>query len=308
MTEAAESGDAAVDTGAEGADLDTGQPEGGQPEGGGEAGDQPQGYDFTAWGENWREGFIEEGNESQANVMNRLKSPQDVVKKLWNQEKMIRSGEAKQVPGEGSSDEEWAAYREANGIPADPGAYEFNLEFDPDVDAPYIEAIAPALHELNLNNEQAGKIAAAFVEARKQSFESVKERDHLAATNAQRQLKEHYGPDYQQNLNAANRLMEDIPEDFRDDIRNARLPDGTPLMSSVHFVDRLVDWGRMMYPEMTIMPGSSDPGAALADRIDELKAKRSENRREWDKDPRNQEEMMRLLTQQEQLDKARKRA
>ena len=60
-------------------------------------------------------------------TLQRFSEPADMGKSYRESQEMIRSGKLKELPGEESTDEDIAAYREANGIPAEAAGYLENL-------------------------------------------------------------------------------------------------------------------------------------------------------------------------------------
>jgi len=69
-----------------------------------------------AFGDNWRES-LSAGNEDYTKTLSTIQSPEEMVKKLHNQEQLIRSGEHKAyaMPTSESTDDQKQAYREKVG-------------------------------------------------------------------------------------------------------------------------------------------------------------------------------------------------
>jgi hypothetical protein len=164
-------------------------------------------------------------------------------------------------PGKDATPEEVAAYRELNGIPESPDAYEFNL---PDgivlgeADKPYVDAFTKVAHEENLTPAQVNKLAAAHLELREKDIQARAIADHESHVNADAALKspEVWGSEVELNLNLINGMLNGAPQGVKEQLNGARLADGSPLGNHVPTLQWLATMARELNPMATVVPGS----------------------------------------------------
>ena len=132
------------------------------------------------WPADWRQkGLTAAGvaadDKGALAMLERLGSPGDLVKKVLEQEKLIRSGQHKQALPKDATDEQKAAWRKDNGVPETPDKYDIAL---PDGlvigenDKPIVDNILKAAHGVNLTNDQTKAVLAAYYAQEKEFLQN----------------------------------------------------------------------------------------------------------------------------------------
>ena len=244
-----DAGDNSGDTGGDAGDTGDGDQEGGDAgddkSGGdeGDKGDAGDGEKTGVWSEEWREAYAD-GDEKKLAYLKRFNSPSDLMDKVFEQDKMIRSGgHKKEGLGENPTDEEVAKYREENGIPEKADGYLDKLpdglvlgEDIVETTQPYLEAF----HDMNAPPELVASMLEKHVALQEETAAAITARDDELSTSAIAELKETWGTDYGANMQAMHNFIAGyIPADMKDAFEGARLGDdeGTPLFSSAAMIE-----------------------------------------------------------------------
>jgi hypothetical protein len=257
--------------------------------------------------ESWRE-VVSQGDEAFLNKLNRM-SFEDFGRSWIESQRMIAKGRSSEGPTEQSSPEEWAAWREANGIPADPTGYTFGLTEETGLnpaEMPFIEKVAPLAHKLGLNDEQVTDLANAYRESNAMMDEQRALLDQQEANEARTNITEAWGPDTQTNLQAIEIMLQEWPEDARSALMNARGQDGRAVMNNVHVLQMLAQQARELHPGVTVVPNSSDPAGSIQDQIAEIQQVMRTDKARYDRENMSNR-LMQLYQAQETLE-ARGRA
>lgn len=196
--------------------------------------------------------------EKELKRLERAKSPDDVFKWYRDGEKRFSRG-PEPFPQDGT-DEEKAAWRKENGIP--PEGYELEkldlggLEIGDD-DKPMVEEYLKDAHEKNLSPEAVKANIDWYFGMREQQASERRERDEQDKTTARDSLRDELGPEFQPSLAAAYGLVEGAPDDVKEQLMGARLPDGTALGNHAPTLRWLMDLATEVNPGATVTPGSA---------------------------------------------------
>jgi len=263
----------------------------------------------AAWSDDWREKLVgdvttEEGKK-QLNLLQRLADPKAMFQKLLHQDKMISSGQLKKPLPENPSPEEIAAYRTENGIPESHDKYDLTLSdgmMIGEADKPIVDSVLKALHDANAPQSLVTTMLNTYFA---NQVEQIAQRDTMdndfkAETTAA--LRAEWGGDYTPNLNSIVNLIAQAPQESQDLIKNARMPDGRPLMSDPGTLRWLATLSRQINPIPTMVPGASNPSMAIADELTKLKDMMGDQKSEYWKGPNanaNQKRYRELLEAQE---------
>lgn len=106
-------------------------------------------------------GKFEKRREQVLKQLGRYKSADDAILSGFQAIEKIRSGDHKRLPTD-ASDEQAAAWRKENGIPAAPDAYTIEITGHEwtEADAPTLDAFKQVAHKANLNQDQVTALAA----------------------------------------------------------------------------------------------------------------------------------------------------
>ncbi len=122
------------------------------------------------------------------------------------QSKYEQAGSGVKVPGEGATDEEMAAFRQAMGIPEGPDGYEFEIQNAPeDVSFDEFKQLAA---EVGLTPQQAQKLVEWDMQRRASEQQQQTEQFKATRDEALKHLQERHGEKWEGKLERALRLVE----------------------------------------------------------------------------------------------------
>ena len=214
----------------------------------------------------------------------------------------IRSGEISNGLPENPTDEQMAAYREANGIPATPEDYQVQLEDGlvlGEADERIMGEIYKVAHENNIPSEAMSAMTNMMLQGRQAEADARISQDGVDQQTTDRQLKEAWGGDYQTNVNMVKGLINQLPESVKEAFESARLPDGKAVFNSPEIMIAMADWSRKINPAATVVPNSANAMQTIKDEIAELESKMGTP--EWYQDKDAQKRYQDLITAQQQM-------
>jgi hypothetical protein len=253
--------------------------------------------------DDWRQKLAGE-DEKALKLLERLGSPADMVKKLSEQEKTIRSGKHKEPLGKDATPEQIAEYRAANGIPDTPAGYFDKLDglVIGDDDKPAVTEFLAAMHETNAAPEQVGKALNWYFSQQEAQQQAQLERDTAFRAEAQEALRSAMGGDYRANMNDLKAWL-GSQEGMLETFANARAPDGTLLGDNPAVVGWLVQQMREINPLSTVVPGG---GGGSLDSVNAEIAKIEKVMREdlpaYQRDSEMQARLLKLYQAQEKAE------
>jgi len=245
----------------------------------------------------WRRGIAGDDDKYYADLQ-RFNSPADYGNSFREAQQTIRSGNLKAALKEGATDEDVAAYREANGIPMESKGYMENLpeglvlgENDKEIFGDFAEA----LHGINAPPEVAHKALEwynGFAE-QEQAMQAEMDGGHQAETT--QELRETWGQDYQANINLIGGFLEStFGSEAKDQLLNGRFGDGKAFMNDPNILKGLSEVARRINPIHQLTPPGHDSQQSLNDEISELEKFMAENRTEYNKDEGKQARLRQL--------------
>jgi len=258
------------------------------------AGDEESGV----WSDKWRESYAGDDQKKLA-YLNRFNSPKDLIDKVLEQDKLIRSGgHKKEGLSENPTDEEVAKYREENGIPETADGYLDKLPEGLVLGEDIAEETKPFLekmHEINASPEFVGSALQQYVDMQAAQAEQIAANDEKLSTDAIVELKTEWGADYQANMQAMHNFLDGyVPSDAREDFEGARLADGTPLFCSPTFISMFSKIQRDINPLGAQTSGTGiDNIDAIEEEIKNLESQM--DTKSWYKDEAKQERYRKLI-------------
>ena len=184
----------------------------------------------------------------------------------------MSSGELKAALAPDATPEQIKEWRAANGVPEDPNDYLKGLPSGyvvGDDDRALLGDFAKYMHDTNAPTPVVQKAAEWYFKfAEKQAAEDA-QKAAVFRRGAEDTLRAEWQKDYHENLNRGGEVLTQyFPEDIRETITNARLPDGTMLGDHPSFAKALATISREMNPAYTMAPGiSGTTGGTLGDEI-----------------------------------------
>ena len=262
----------------------------------------------SAYPDDWRKRFSK-GDEKELKRLERMTSPEDVYDSFRNIEKKMSKGkEPDPFPNEGT-DEEKSSWRKNHNVPNEAGDYLKNIKLDDGLvigenDKPLIDEFLSVMHA---NNRDPGSVRDALNAYYKMQDRASQERiqkDGQDKTVARDTLRDEMGNDFQRNLQAAYGVFADAPEEVRDNILAARLPDGTALGNHVPTLKFLAHLGLETNPWATVVPGGTAGTMGTIDtEIATIEKRMREDRNGYFSDNKAQARYQELVTAREKLSK-----
>lgn len=145
-------------------------------------------------------------------ALHQFKTPGELAKAFLDAEQKAQKGLTR--PSDEASAEEWAAYREALGIPEGPDGYQFEVGEGEELDEELTGWFREAAHEAGLSQEQAQRLLEKWNESN--SPEAQAEKLKEGREKVEQTLRDEWGKNFDANLNLAFKAMEQFgDEDFR---------------------------------------------------------------------------------------------
>ncbi len=225
----------------------------------------------------WREDWTKDVDPKGAELLKRYGSPQDLVKAHLAAVQKIRSGEYKRAAPPPEDPEAMKAWREEQGIPADPKDYDLpqvaGMEFDklPDDVKENIGAIRSTFLDANLSKEQGTKVAKALADLGEKQMEAQVDADIQAFEATDDNLRADWGPDYKTNLKMNIALLnQTFGEEMANELLMARTPSGKRLADLPEFNKALNGWARASGSDVLYDPNKGGGGVSLSERKAEI--------------------------------------
>lgn len=262
----------------------------------------------AAWRDDWRDemardqdGVIDTKYRAQ---LERFTSPQAVATAHRSLQGRFDRGEfVAKLPDKATADE-IAAYRKTNGIPEKPEGYLDNLPKGievPESDKRLVTQFVTAMHGQNASPSVVHAALQSYYGLHETVLQEQAQNDERLALEVSDALHNEMGRDWRGNMNAVKGLIDGAPKEAQA-IAQARMPDGTPVMSNPHVLRWLVTLAREINPAAAIIPGSGGDAAKGVDgRIAEIEGIMRKDRRAYDRDEKMQAELRDLYTARERL-------
>ncbi len=252
---------------------------------------------FELTDKNWRDDFAGDDDKFKS-TLERFATPLDMSAAYREAQATISSGRHKELPGEGATEDDIKAYREANGIPLESAGYMDNLPEGlvvGDDDKELMADFMGALHKVNAAPE-IGHAAIEwynnFAEEQQDAIAEVDSQQHQEATDA---LRTEWGSDYRANINMAGAFLERVfGKDAKDAMLNGRYADGRAFMNNAEVLMGMAAEQRRFDPATQLTPPGGDAQKTLNDEIAELEKYMSEKRTEYFKDQKAQDRLKQL--------------
>ncbi|MCK5089324.1 MAG: hypothetical protein KAI25_07765 [Hyphomicrobiaceae bacterium] len=247
---------------------------------------------------NWRDAFAGEDDKFKSQL-ERYNSPEDLGKAFREQRATISSGNLKQTPDENATPEDLAAFRAANGIPAEASGYLENLPEGlvlGEEDKEIFENFSGAMHEMNVEPQVMHKVIDWYNGFAEDQQDAMAELDNGHHQETEDQLRTEWGTDYRANINLVGSLIETtFGEENASAILNARDAEGRALMNIPGVLQGLADISRQLNPVAQLAPSTGRTAdQTLEDEIGELEKFMKDDRKAYNKDEKSQARLREL--------------
>lgn len=248
------------------------------------------------WPDGWRERFA--GNdEKRKNIASRFTSPEAVFDALINAQDKIRSGNLKEIkpfPEKGTPEQQ-TQWRKENGLPEAPDKYTLNGLTVGEDDKPFVDEFLKVAHADNMTDAQATKAIDWYFKSRELQMQAQDEQDRATSAEVQRTLREEWGGDYQGNKARIDALLNSAPPGVRDNLINARYPDGSAVFNDPNVLRFFAGLQLQIDPVGTLVGGSGNPVDMVSDEIAKINKFMVTNRKEYFADQAMQERYRKLI-------------
>lgn len=210
-------------------------------------------------------------------MLKRYASPAAVADALANARDLIAKGQTRQPLAADATDEQKAEYRKANNIPEAPDKYDTTL---PDglvigeADKPMVDGFLKYAHDQNWEPERVKQGLSWHFAEQNRLREAQFEKDATTKQEVVTGLREEYGPDYKRQVRAADDMLDSVSPEFKTNLMQARMPDGTLVGANPQAVRWLINTALQVNPFATIVPGTG--GGSVATAQAEMAALRAE--------------------------------
>lgn len=254
--------------------------------------------------EDWRQQIAGE-DDKRLKQLERFTDVNKFIESAFNAQDKIRAGEISNGLPDDPSDEQLAAYRDANGIPSTAEDYAMSLDEGlvlGEMDERIMGDVYKVAHENNVSNDVMSQLTNAMLKGREHEQQALTQQDGLDKQTADRQLRDAWGQDFETNHGLVRNLINGLPETIRDDFASARLADGTAVFNSPEMLNFFAEAMRAINPAATVVPaGNGNPTQAISSRIAELEGQMGTD--SWYKDEASQKELRDLYDAQERMTK-----
>ena len=213
----------------------------------------------------------------------------------------ISSGEIKAVLPEKPTDAELATWRKDNGIPEKPEGYK--VDGIQDEDKGFFDDFMKEAHGNNYTPDQAKAVVDWYYKSQEAEITARHEQDEDEKQAAMDELNIEWGSDFRRNMNMVDNLLTMVPESARDDLKGARMPDGTGIFNNPDVVRGFAAVALALNPAGTVVPLGSDPMKGVAEEIKDIETFMKEHRKAYDKDEEKQGRLRELYGIRQNLDR-----
>lgn len=224
------------------------------------------------WADDWRTKIAGE-DKKELEKLERFTSPESMYKSYQELQAKMSSTEMRRELPENPTDDELASYREGIGVPKTPEDYDTSLSDGlviGDDDKPAIDGFLKTAHENNMTSDQAKQTLEWYYADQEAQLAARQTVDDEKAQTTRTELKEEWGRDFDKNVNI---MAGFFGEEKWEQISNARMADGTPIMSDKNMINFFAESARKANPTATMVgAGGSDPAKSIAKELNDIRA------------------------------------
>lgn len=199
------------------------------------------------------------GDDKMVQRLARYASEEAVIDALLAAQNKISSGGLKSKLPDNPTTEQLNEWRAENGIPDRPEDYSISLpegtELSPDGEV-LIADLAKMAHEANMTPAHLEKTLGFLMQRQAKEQEAAEVRDEQYRQEAEDVLRREWGGDFKLNNNLINGLLEQAPQGVKEQLIEARLPDGSVLGNNPQVLRWLATMARELNPTPTIVPAA----------------------------------------------------
>jgi len=234
------------------------------------------------WPDNWRE-ELAGGDQAKLNILKRYDSPSAFAASGFELRGKMDRGELKApaapLPAN-ATDEQKAAWREAQGLPKDAAGYLAAVKLSDGLvmgesDKPLVEGfIKDVAIETGLSSDAANRAVDWFFKQQETVKQQQLQQDGQFKQTALVELGQEWGKDFTANNNAVTGLINTLPEAIRDRLLTARTPEGRTLGDDPNFNRAMLMLAKQINPAAAVLPAAAGGGlTGVETRVAEIETK-----------------------------------
>lgn len=266
------------------------------------------------WPEDWRTNMAGDDEKTQKRL-DRFGSPNDMYKSYTAMESKMSAGEVYEPLGDDPTEDQLAEWRKTNGVPESIDGYFENM---PDGlvigedDKSLFESVADKLHGLNVKPEVMHTLVGWYDKLQEDAAATQHETDQGYQKNAEDALRNEWGVEYRQNINAVDSFLQgSFADGVGEKLLGARLSDGSLLADNSDVIKAFASISRELNPAATLVPATgASAGLSISDEIASIKKQMGNPNSEYWKGPKKDGETImarryeELLSADERMKKA----
>jgi hypothetical protein len=249
-------------------------------------GGEPRGADAAApapkiAADTWRHDMAA-GDKAFLKTLDRFENPAALAKAYKELTVKLSSGElrATKPPADSATPDQIAAWRTDHGLPENAAAYVNGLSLPNgtlpgEPDQPMLASFAEQAMKGNWTAEQYNQAVGWYFASQDRLMAQRQLADATFKEQASSTLTREWGTDYTANRNAVVQFFDrNFPEEFKVNLLNARLPDGSLLANQPGFNKAILEVAKVISPGGSVLPNTSGAGLSTVEsRIAEIEGK-----------------------------------
>ncbi len=245
----------------------------------------------------WRDDFAGDDDKFKS-TLERFATPGDMSKAYREAQATISSGRYKEVPGEGATDDDIKAYREANGIPLESSGYMDNLPDGMVIgedDKELMTDFMGVLHGMNVDPKVGHEVIKWYNKFSEEQQDVIAETDSTQHQETEDALRTAWGSDYRANINLVGAILESsFGKEAKEQLMSGRFADGRAFMNDPKVLEGFAEISRKLNPLTQLTPPGGDPQKTLNDEIADIEKYMSDDRTKYFKDQPAQDRLKQL--------------
>jgi len=279
----------------------------------------------SVWPEDWRERLAEHrsaGDEAQYKKelrrLEKVNDPSQIYTSYREMENTWASRGLVKVPSKDSTPEEIAEFRKQLGVPDKPEAYFDNTKIADgfvlgDEDRAELNPFVEEMHKAGASQGVVDVAINKYLEVKENQEAMQEEADFEFRSEAQKMLKEEFGPGYKRMTQNVATLFSSAPggADANNDealfarMLGGRMADGTMIGNDPDFIRWASTLAHEINPIMSVVEDADGGGRSAEQELKEISQFRRKNRAEYNRDEKMQARERELITA---LDRTRAKA
>jgi hypothetical protein len=273
------------------------------------------------WPEDWRQKAAEHASagdkkayEKELKRLERIADPAGLYGMYREAEGKLTSGRLIPRPGKDAKPEEIAEFHKALGVPEKAEDYFKDLKLENgavlgDQDMPIAKAFAEAVHEAGAPPAVVNKALNWYFKNQEEQAAQLDERDDSFRSEAEKALKEEFGPAFKRKTNAISSLFEIAPggADVKNEaalyarLMGGRMADGQIIGNDPDMVRFLVALAMDKNPSASVVEDGDQSGKSVDDEIASIEKRMRDDRPAYFKDEKAQARYRELLSARDKI-------